>query len=572
MPAELIRDPLGTVVSLPGHEPFSLDLSDLPNLLLAADLVEGLAGSVHPNGPLTKPSSVRSFESSLRRMVRDFTKDGFTGSAADLTRAALISYWLRSHYLVEYRTRQMLRALETGRPVLTEPVRQMVFGVNFTRPAPHRPLAAYQPAEWQRLVAACRDDIRLHWGRHQEMTALAEAGRDPAHAGWSDQNGAWLMARLGPASAEAVASHVGLTRSAFEKRYGGIRHLRSALFPSNLQAAPYLLLMGAWTGIVPDGLAGIGLGDIQWSGRQAMLLNYTKGRTAEESLVLSPRASALLHQWLQHSALLRRHAPSELRDRVWIATNSQVRICPTYAGDWVLRRWVANHGLSGENGEPLSIDRRRLRTTFIAQRGQRQWSLRATIDPNHSPQVEGDHYLEPATPAQRAVVEEIISDAQADLLRRATAPAVVDEATTAAALPDEVQRLGLGGEALAELMSGQRDVFTAACSDLLAGLHGPKGKPCPARPWVCLLCPLAVFAPRHLPNLLRLKGYFARQFRAMPREQFAVVFAPYAHRLSSQILPRFPEPAVTAAQGEVRDRDDELPLRAEELTQGGAGR
>jgi hypothetical protein len=75
-----------------------------------------------------------------------------------------------------------------------------------------------------------------------------------------------------------------------------------------------------------------------------------------------------------------------------------------------------------------------------------------------------------------------------------------------------------------------------------------------------------LFAPRHLSNLLRLKAYFARQFRAMPREQFAVVFAPYARRLSAEILPRFPQAAIEAAQAEVADVDAELPLRAEEMT------
>ncbi|MEK8141730.1 hypothetical protein NKH18_01160 [Streptomyces sp. M10(2022)] len=50
---------------------------------------------------------------------------------------------------------------------------------------------------------------------------------------------------------------------------------------------------------------------------------------------------------------------------------------------------MKQHGLRADSGEPFPVDRRRLRTTFIAQRGQREWSLRATIDPNHSPQVEG---------------------------------------------------------------------------------------------------------------------------------------------------------------------------------------
>ena len=90
-----------------------------------------------------------------------------------------------------------------------------------------------------------------------------------------------------------------------------------------------------------------------------------------------------------------------------------------------------------------------------------------------------------------------------------------------------------------------RDVFTAACADQLSGLHGPKGKPCPARPWVCLLCPLAVFAPRHAANLLRLKAFFSRQWRQMPAAQFMAVFGPYAARID-QVLDRF-DPAVLAA-------------------------
>lgn len=52
----------------------------------------------------------------------------------------------------------------------------------------------------------------------------------------------------------------------------------------------------------------------------------------------------------------------------------------------------------------------------------------------------------------------------------------------------------------------------------------------------------------------------------MPREQFAAVFAPYARRLSADILPRFEKAAIAAAQRDVSDEDAELPLRAEETT------
>lgn len=118
---------------------------------------------------------------------------------------------------------------------------------------------------------------------------------------------------------------------------------------------------------------------------------------------------------------------------------------------------------------------------------------------------------------------------------------------------------------LAELVGGTRDVFTAACADQLAGLHGPKGQPCPARPWVCLLCPLAIFAPRHAANLLRLKAFFSRQWQQMPAAQFMAVFGPYSQRIG-QVLDRFDPAVLEQAARHVADDDSELPLRPEELT------
>ncbi|UQA91116.1 hypothetical protein [Streptomyces halobius] len=137
----------------------------------------------------------------------------------------------------------------------------------------------------------------------------------------------------------------------------------------------------------------------------------------------------------------------------------------------------------------------------------------------------------------------------------------------AAELPEQARKLGLDASALAELVGGERDVFTASCKNQLAGLHGPKGKPCPARPWVCLLCPLALFMPRQVPNLLRLKAFFSRQFRQMSTAEFMAVFGPYDDRLAGEILPRFTDAVLEAAAGEVADTDSEIPLRPEEGTE-----
>ena len=253
-----------------------------------------------------------------------------------------------------------------------------------------------------------------------------------------------------------------------------------------------------------------------------------------------------------------------MRDRLWLYYSHVGRSRWQTAPDVSTQQaWARQRG--------LSVDRRRIRTTFLSLRDRSRWhgSSRSAIDPNHTPAVEGDHYLTAATPAQRSALDTIIEDAQRDLLARAHPPAVLsdeDAAELAAAYPGLVKGLNLDDAAIAGLLSGEQDVFTAACADPLSGLHGPPGKPCPARPWVCLLCPLAVFTPRHAANLLRLKAFFARQWHQMPSAQFLVVFGPYSTRIT-QILERYPAPLIAAAAAEAGDAADrQIPLRPEERT------
>ena len=74
-----------------------------------------------------------------------------------------------------------------------------------------------------------------------------------------------------------------------------------------------------------------------------------------------------------------------------------------------------------------------------------------------------------------------------------------------------------------------------------------------------------MFAPRHAANLLRLKAFFSRQWQQMPAAQFMAVFGPYSQRVS-QVLDRLGPAVVTRAAASIGDRDDEIPLRPEELT------
>jgi hypothetical protein len=331
-------------------------------------------------------------------------------------------------------------------------------------------------------------------------------------------------------------------------------------------------MFGVYSGIVPDGIGDLLIDDIDWAGDASILLRYVKGRTAAESLILPKPAVRLLEQWLDHSRLLRGFLPPSEGRQLWvgITRRGHTTVAAGRVHRNVIRPWLARNDVLGADGRPLTLHRHRIRTTHQSMRDKTAWrgSRRATIDPNHTPRVEGDHYLTATTPTQRQAAEGIIEDAQHDMVRRARPPMVISEEDAAALVrdyPQLVTALELDDALIAELVGGQRDVFTAACADQLSGLHGPKGKPCPARPWVCLLCPLAVFAPRHATNLLRLKAFFSRQWQQMPAAQFMAVFGPYAQRIGP-ILDRYDSAVLATAASTVAGHDGELPLRPEELT------
>ncbi len=574
MPAEVIDEPLGIACIFPSGTSITrfVGAKDCPQL--AGDLVAGLAGLVHPHGRIGSRSSIDRAMIAIRRLAAMLGAQGFRGGASQLSRVQLVEFFMGASHADERAIRAMLHSWDMATGDLSARVRDLVDGRSFNAKPRARPLDPYTGHEWSRLIVACRKEIDTAFAAHRAALAAARRGDDPGSPGWTPTpaNVRRLLAAEGPMSAREVAQNLGLSGQSRRLLSEGFREAHPELFPEPGTMIAYQLLFGAYTGIVPDGIDALGVDDADWAGDASILLSYVKGRTARESLTLSRSAVRLLERWLDHSALLRGFAPAGLREELWLRhrPNTAGRMEACRVSDITVRAWVTRHGLTDDSGQPLVIHRQRIRTTFHARRDRRAWhgSGRATIDPNHSPQVEGDNYLTAATAAGRHAVEAIIEDAQADLLRRARPPMILaqeDVVSLVRDYPETISALALDDTVIAELAGGERDVFTAACADQLSGLHGPKGKPCPARPWVCLLCPLAVFAPRHATNLLRLKAFFSRQWRQMPAGQFMAVFGPYAARIG-QILDQFDHTALAEAAVQVADTDDELPLRPEERT------
>ncbi|MFI6368829.1 hypothetical protein ACIBG0_39630 [Nocardia sp. NPDC050630] len=549
------------------------DLSGSPNPRLVRDLAIGLVELIHPHGSVDTTGTVGHYVRGLHRMARTLADQGFTGGVGDLRRGQLAQFWMAGPNWLESLTRYLVEGYARSGGGLGDGVLELAAGRHFNLHRSHHPLPPYSEKEWQRLTTICRQQVDDSYTAHRHALAAAAGGRHPGSGAWSHQNFCWLLSTRGPLGSSDAAEAIGVSINVF--RHRGVttvfHEAALAMFPHLEVVLAYRLLFGIYSGIVPDGIADLTIGDLDWAGDSTVLLSYIKRRTAAESTTLPRPAVRLLEQWLAHSALLRSFVPADERTTLWLAMSQ-----PGYSRRLrkvtrsAIGRWMHRYGIVGDDGQPMKLHRSRIRTTHHAIRDKKSWTgnARATIDPNHTPAVEGDHYLTATTSGQRHAVETIIADAQHDILRRAHPPTVISEEDVAAlaeGYPHLLAVMKIDDGVLAELIGGERDVFTAACADQLAGLHGPAGKPCPARPWVCLLCPLAVFAPRHAVNLLRLKAYFSRQWQQMPAAHFMTVFGPYAARIE-QILDRFDPTELAAATARVTDSDDEIPLRPEGLT------
>ncbi|MBG0741173.1 hypothetical protein IV500_17530 [Paeniglutamicibacter antarcticus] len=481
-----------------------------------------------------------------------------------MSTAAVVRYWLACDFHRERRIRAVLSSFHTAGGQLQPGIVDHLAGRRINQIKPSQPNKPYSAAEWERLAQACNTMIKSANTDHRRAVEASERGMESSDASLSEERLAWIIRSSGPL---AIRSLMELFPTATVETHQLVVSLRRSLFPDQDVAFAYNLLFAIRTGIVPDGIDALLTGDVTRTGPSSILLSYMKGRTGKESLVLSRAAVRVLDQWLEHSALLRGHAGDQ-GSQLWLGTNQRTKeggrtIFTTPRTQYRRRVWAQRAGLIDDDGGRLQIHGGRVRATFHHLKDRSAWTGRTTIDPNHSAKVEADHYLSSHTPAQKDAIEGIIEDAQTDIRRKAAPPLVTNErdaAKFAQQFPNLVQEAELDLPAVQKLLDAEQDVFVAACASPMKSPYAPVGKLCPARPWVCLLCPLAVFTARHLPNLLGLKEYFSAQAAQLPLPQFMGVFGPYAARLDEEILPRFSTWEIAAAAG----NHQTLPLTLEE--------
>lgn len=361
MPAEVLTDPLGIACEFSSGRRRRLLVGEPGAPELARDLLTGLAALVWPHGGLDTASTVGGYLTGLRDICRFMAaREVSGGAAAALTRAVLAGYWMQAGLKRERATHRMLLGFAGDGGALGAGVAALAAGRRFS-PGPGRdPVPPYEHEQWAHLQATCRRIADESFAVHQRAVAAVGCGHDPAAGSWSQDNLRWLMLQRGPFSAAQAARYLGVpARHVY--RHGSIRAVVADLFPDGDVVLAYQLLLGCYCGVVPDGIADLGVGDIDWAGDAAVLLTYIKGRTAAESVTLPQKAVRLLEQWLQHSAITRRHAPAQLTAQLWLHCSSRSDHRWQTAVDSERQRlWGDRHG--------IAVDRRRVRTTNLSLR------------------------------------------------------------------------------------------------------------------------------------------------------------------------------------------------------------
>ena len=580
MTGAFVEVPLGLDLDFPGYDRCHLDFSQLPCRALVGELARALLERTNTGGPIKSPSTAQHYRTAISGAVRWLHAQGFDGDATELTEDMVFDYWRRCSGRQEGAIRILLGHIEGRHPGRLAPgLVGQLSGIRLNPRPECRPRQPYSAGETRRLLTACTTVIEAAEARMAAVETLAGVRADPtssdcqtqSSAGLGDRaNVAWLLDRHGPHTSAGLARRLGLQQWRVARAvYFTLPELHEALFPTSEVALAFRLLVGLQTGISPEGVDNLTAGCVEWVGATDARMSWVKARGGgRQSQVFASRGrwspGRLVERWLAYSARVRRFASDPVP--LWLYCHGatfEIR----KAGFWwpVREAFAARHNLRSDDGTPLRLGFGTLRATYFA-RHDRHWNGALRIDANHSRRVEGDHYL-----AQTRAIEPIeatIEAAQRDALRKASAVGLTvlttDELAKLQGDPDgAAARLQMSRQSTSELLAGQRDVFAAACKDFHHSPYGAPGQPCPVPVWTCLCCPLAVFTPAKVPNLLRLRDHLDRQWQALPAGEWMATYGAANVRLERDILPKFSAAVITAARS-VLTADDGVYLRPEE--------
>lgn len=460
-------------------------------------------------------------------------------------------------YTVWSNTKQIVTWLKRNRPGLIDPELEIPFNAFPRKNAEARQREALSAAEMNRVLAAARTDVEAAWAAFQEGQdllakvdrAAVAATRDLRQLDLGDLGVllAVMEDRFGgvpPKVNDMLKKGAGLWPLHFAfLRHGGIGAVAPRLFALPDAIVAYMIAIGVQTYANAEALRLMRRDcmseHLLLEGR--VLVSWHKGRAGREqrrSFLRDKSFSvpALISQVLALTQRLVPHTSPGSCDLLFLT--AQVRasrtigVIPDYLASKLTRRFVARHGLLGDDGKDLNLTLAALRPSGLTLAHERLGHdiLKTQALANHATPDTTKRYVD--RPRVRKAQAALIGGLQARFVESVRG----HDAVTAA---PEIE---------VDLSNATAAGFV--CRDPRAGVaEGQrKGELCTA--WLgCFTCPNAVIPldEEFLVRLLAARAALAAARSDMATERWRLLYAPKLEVLERDILPRFPEGMLTGA-------------------------
>ncbi|HLW01597.1 MAG TPA: hypothetical protein VKT82_23270 [Ktedonobacterales bacterium] len=419
----------------------------------------------------------------------------------------------------------------------------------------HQPRNGYSPLVAEAIRTVCKKEIpRIVQRITVEGEELLALGQDPEVDGWKKpQNVLWAIAQHGMVASRNVKPPLQLKR------------LYPLLYPSLRDLVPFWVLLTLTTDIPIESLKDLKIDCLKNATKDSVEVRYLKRRAhghewqtvrVRDGGIFTP--GGLIRLLIKITQRIRTHLNTDvLCLGFYNSLQTSLLHIGRGLGSPIIKRFTLDHDLRDEQGKPLELHLTRLRKTRRAERYvATQGNLEDFSGTIHTLAVAGDHYGD--IPALRQAHEDTIERALQVAYREATSTILTpaDEQELLLDPAKAPERLGIATQQVAEILTGEHDLWLASCKDFFDSPFGTRGTGCPVPYWGCLDCPNAVITSRKLPAILAFLNFLVRERDVLPEVEWAARFGHSFQRIVHQILPAFPEAIIASARAIAASQED----------------
>jgi hypothetical protein len=456
-----------------------------------------------------------------------------------------------------------LRSIDADQPgLLHESVRRRVSYTSTQSVGRSRPRDAYSPFVARQLRDAARSDIARIFRRIGNPLESEDGDANLRRV--TEEATARIMASGRLSSGDRAFKSLYFMRlrrslpvSSLAEDLHARFHLRAFDIP------PLLTFLSLETGLEIECCKTLTIDCLQNPGPGTIEISYTKRRArgAEHKHIRvrdggTGTPGGLVRKLIEVTAFARRFMSSDCLWLYYYTGPTQLRAGIEHPHELV-DRWTAGHGIVDDDGEALRLVLSRLRKTHKAL-----WYLKteghiARFAVGHTPEIAARHYAD--IPSLRPLHEATLAEAFSEVAAAAGPVILAPADEDSWRLRDDVSE---GYENRHGILSGEQDVWLAACSGFDRSPFGEPGEPCPQPFWGCLECRNAVITARKLPAIIAFLRFIEEQRAGLSAADWEIKFGRAHARIAGQVLPAFPENMVAAARREAEGHTLYLPPEA----------